>query len=145
MPSRRFLAVAVGAFWIAGAAPAAAPNMKEGLWEITVKMDMPGMPSDMPPQTMQRCITQKDFTDPQKMSPGADSKNDRCEMTDYKLQGNTATWKMACRGENAMTGTGSVTYSGTSYTGANKMSMKQGSEMMNMTMNYTGKYIGACK
>ena len=127
------------------AAHAAAPNMKEGLWEITVKMDMPGMPVSAPPQVVQQCVTRKDMENPQKMAPGNDPNSGRCETSDYKLQGNTATWKMACKGENAMTGTGSMTFSGTSYTGTNKMAMKQGDQTMNVTMNYAGKHLGPCK
>ena len=131
---------------VAATAHAAAPNMREGMWEITVKMDMPGMPAGAPPQTMQQCLSQKDFENPQKMAPGNDPKSSsRCETTDYKLQGNTATWKMACKGENAMTGTGSMTFSGASYAGTNKMSMKHGDQTMNMTMNYAGRHLGPCK
>jgi hypothetical protein len=37
----------------AAAHAAAGPNMKPGLWEVTVKMEMLGMP----PRTSQRCIT----------------------------------------------------------------------------------------
>ena len=44
-----------------------------------------------------------------------------------------------------MTGAGSMTFSGTSYTGTNKMAMKQGNQTMNMTMNYAGKHLGPCK
>lgn len=122
----------------------AAPNMKEGLWEITVKMEMPGMPTSMPPQTTQQCVTRKDLDNPQKMTPGADARN-QCSVTNYKMEGNTATWSMACKGPQQMTGSGSVTYNGTSYTGNSKMSMNQGGRTMNMTMNYSGKYVGACR
>jgi hypothetical protein len=135
------LAVAV----LAPTAHAAAPNMKEGLWEITVKMEMAGMPAGMPPQAMQQCITKKDLEDPRKTVPSGDPKDQRCQITDYKLQGNTASWNMACKGEDAMTGSGTITYSGTSYTGINRMSMKHGGQVQNMTLHYTGKYLGDCK
>jgi hypothetical protein len=46
---------------VAASAQSATPNMKEGLWEVTVKMDMPGMPGNMPAQTTQRCVTAKDM------------------------------------------------------------------------------------
>lgn len=125
------------------AAQAAAPNMKEGLWEITMKMEMPGMPAGMPPQVSQQCFTQKDMADPRKTAPGGPG-DGRCQMTDYKLQGNTATWNMACKGEGAMTGVGSITYSGTSYTGTNRMTMAQGGSTQTMTMHYSGRHLGAC-
>ena len=134
----------IGLTALAGVAHGAAPNMPEGLWEITSKMEMPGMPMNMPPQTMQRCYTQKDFNEPQKMGP-PDPSGTKCETSDYKLQGNTATWKMACKGEDAMTGTGSVTYTGNAYSGVNKMEMTRGGKTMNMTLNHSGKYLGPCK
>ena len=141
--TRFLLAAAV----LSGGAHAAAPNMKEGLWEITTKMEMPGMPAGMKPQVVQHCVTKKDLDDPRKTTPGSnDPKRDsNCQMTDYKLQGNTATWNMACKGENAMTGSGSITYSGTSYSGSNKMTMKRGGQMQTMTMQYSGRHLGDCK
>ena len=36
------------------AAHAAAPNMREGMWEITMKMEMAGMPGGMPPQVVKQ-------------------------------------------------------------------------------------------
>jgi Protein of unknown function (DUF3617) len=129
---------------LSGIAHAAAPNMKEGLWEITTKMEMPGMPTGMPPQVMQQCFTGKDLEDPRKTAPGGPG-DSSCQMTDYKMQGNTATWNMACKGEGAMTGSGSITYSGTSYAGTNRMTMTHGGSTQTMTMQYSGRHLGACK
>ena len=129
---------------LAALAHAAAPNMKEGLWEITARMEMAGMPAPMPPQTMQQCITKKELEDPGKTAPGS-QQDPRCKIADYKLQGNTASWKMACQGEGAMSGSGSITYSGTSYSGVNKMTMSHGGQAQNMTMTYSGRHIGECK
>jgi len=127
-------------------AHAASPNMKEGLWEISMKMEMPGMPAGMKPQVVQQCVTKKDMEDPRKTTPGGvDPKDSRCQISDYKLQGNTATWNMACKGENAMTGSGSITYSGTSYSGTNKMTMTRGGKPQTMTMHYAAKHLGDCK
>ena len=131
---------------VSAPAPAAAPNMKDGLWEITVKMDMPGMPAGMKPQVVQQCFTKKDLEDPRKTAPsGGGPTDNRCQMTDYRMQGNGATWNMACKGEEAMTGSGSITYSGTSYSGTNKMTMKRGGQAQSMTMHYSGRRLGECK
>ncbi|HKA42948.1 MAG TPA: DUF3617 family protein [Burkholderiales bacterium] len=124
-------------------AQAAAPDMKEGLWELTAKSEIQGMPGGMPPTTMQRCVTKKDLEDPSKTAPGLQG-DKRCKMTDYRLQGNTATWKLACEGENAMTGSGTVTYAGTSYTGTQTMSMSVEGKALNMTLNFSGRHLGEC-
>jgi hypothetical protein len=120
--------------------------MKPGLYEVTVQMEMPGMAQKMPAQTTQRCISAKDIEDPRKVGPGEDPRTkSSCEVTDHRVQGNTARWKMACKGAEQMTGTGSITYDANGYKGVNRMSMKQGKETMNMTMNYSGRYLGECK
>ena len=134
-------AVALG---VAAAALAQTP-MKDGLWEITTKMEMEGMPGGRPPQTMQHCVTPKEAQDPAAMSRKMDKGDGRCEMTDHRMKGNTATWKVVCKGEGAMTGAGTATYSGTSYTSTQKMAMARGGQTMNMTVTQAGKYLGPCK
>jgi hypothetical protein len=120
---------------------AAAPNMREGMWEITTKMEMTSKPGTaMPHQTVKHCMTKKDIEDPRRTTPNAGEQS-RCKMTDYKLQGNTASWKMTCDG---MDGTGTVTYSGESYSGSQTMAIKRGKEVMNMKMAYAGKRVGDC-
>ena len=66
---------------------AAQPNIKDGLWEITMKMEVDGMPGGgRPPQTMQHCVTPKDVQDPAAMNRSMD-KSSRCELTDHKKAG----------------------------------------------------------
>jgi hypothetical protein len=129
---------------LAGPAGAAAPNMKEGLWEITTRTEMAGMPTGgIKPVVMTQCVTKKDLEDPRKTAPGGDDA--RCQVTDHKVQGNAASWNMACKGEGNMTGSGTITYSGTSYTGSSKMTMTHGGKPQTMTVNYSGKHLGECK
>ena len=130
---------------LATAADAAGPNMKEGLWEMAVKMEMAGMPGNIPPQTAQRCMSAKDFEDPRKATPDSARAGNQCEVTNYRMQGNTATWNMSCKGTDPMTGTGTMTFEGERYTGVNRMQIKQGAQPVQMTMNYAGRYLGPCK
>lgn len=124
----------------ASAAPAA---MQPGLWEITMKMEMPGMPIAMPPQTIQHCYTKKDLEDGKNTVPQSEDKN--CKITDYKIQGNTVTWSVICTGENAMSGSGTMTMAATSYSGMIKAKMKEGGQTMEMTQRLAGKRLGECK
>lgn len=128
----------IAAAVLAHHAHGAAPNMREGEWEITMKMEMPGMPMAMPAQVMQRCITKKDLANP---VPGPQAGDGRCKMTDHKIQGNTATWKMAC--EDGTTGSGTATYSDTSYTST--ITTQHGGQAPAMTMHQSGRYLGACR
>lgn len=137
-----FLAATLAAVVTSGPACAAGPNMKDGMWEITSKMEMPGRTDvAMPQQTVKHCLTKKDVEDPKRMTPSAGDQN-RCKMTDYKLQGNTASWKVACEGQGS--GAGTVTYNGDSYTGSQTMAINAGGQAMNMKMNFTGRRVGDC-
>ncbi len=116
------------------AADASSP-MKPGKWEITITMDMPNMPMKMPPMTFTRCITkeQADHPEPPK------AKSDDCQISDYKLDGNTVTWSVKCEKQKT-TGTGRMTFSSDSYDGETHMKVGD----MEMTQKFTGKYLGAC-
>jgi hypothetical protein len=131
------LAAAAFAFHAHGATP----NMREGEWEITMKMEMPGMPMAMPPQVMQRCITKKDLADAERTLPGPQAGDSRCKSTDHKMQGNTAPWKMACA--DGTTGSGTVTYNDTTYTST--ITMLQGGQPPAMIMHQNGRHLGACR
>ncbi len=112
-----------------------AQNMKEGLWEIMMAMDMPGMPVKMPPQTYTHCLTKKDMI-PQKGEPGQE-----CKMIKHEVKGNTVTWLMECKTkEGPATFDGKVTYKGDTFDGVVKMK----SSGVDMTQNLKGKWIGKC-
>jgi hypothetical protein len=117
----------------------AGPNMKEGKWQMTTKMEMAGMPMEMPAVTYTQCLTNKNFVPQNSTSSQGDKE---CEPVNTKVEGNTVTWTVKCTGEGEpFTGSGKITYSGDSFKGV--MKMKQGG--MDMTSHISGKYIGECK
>ncbi len=131
----------IGWVWMIGCAvlllsdEGIAQNMKEGLWEITITMEIPGMPMKMPPQTSTNCLTKKDMV-PQKAEPGQD-----CKMVKNEVKGDTVIWVMECKTkEGPATFNGKVTYRGESFEGVVKM--KQGGT--EMTQNLKGKWVGKC-
>jgi hypothetical protein len=112
--------------------------MREGKWEITTKIEIPGMPTNMPPMKNTQCLTKKDFV-PENSQPGQE-----CKFSETKVSGNTVTWKMECNGKGGeMKGTGEITYSGDSFKGTMKMKMPQ--QDMEMTSHMEGRRIGDCK
>lgn len=126
---------------------------RDGKWEITVQMEMPGMPAGMtmPPTTMTQCITPQDAADPSKsipqQPPGRGGAGSDCKMSDYKAEGNKVSWKMACTTPRPVTGTGEFVYEKDSYTGTMTMNMgagRAGAPGGAMTMKYTGKRLGDC-
>ena len=122
----------------------AEPNLQDGMWEITSKMEIPGMPAAaMKPMKMTQCLTKKDAVP----APHGNDKNNACKITSTKVVGNSVTWAMQCRGkEGDSDSVGNITYSGNSFTGVTKMntSMK-GQGSMEMTQHMSGKRIGDCK
>jgi hypothetical protein len=116
---------------------------KEGLWEITSKVEMAGMPKDMPAATMQQCITRKDMA-PQPVSKGGDTE---CVRKEQKLTGDTVTYTMECRNKDGgvMESSGKMTFRGDVFDGTSVTTMtRKGRQPMKMTGKMTGKYLGPC-
>ena len=113
------------------------PNLKPGKWEVTTRMEMPGMQMNMPTMTHTQCITENDYI-PQTSQPG-----EECKITKTKVSGDTVTWTIHCRGQGGeMNGTGSVTYRGDSFEG--KVTMSMAPSGMSMTIYTNGRRIGEC-
>jgi hypothetical protein len=118
------------------ASPQASAQGKDDLWEVSTKMEMPGMPMAMPPQTRRVCLgkNQKD----EEFVP----KQGDCRMVESKRVGNKFTYKMDCAGNNPTTIDGAITFGDNVYDGQMRMTMKQTKDTMNMT--FTGKRVGDC-
>ena len=109
-------------------------------WEVTVKVEMPGMPAGMAGmmggQTSKVCMLKGQEKEPDK------SENKDCTMSDMKSSGNTTSFKMKCTGKDPMTGDAVLTHTPNSFSQKMNMQSKDG----NMTMVSNGKRIGgACK
>ena len=112
------------------------PDLNEGMWEITVSLEIPGMPMKMPPSTYTQCI-KKDQAVPNENQPGQE-----CVAKDITTSGNTVTWTMVCTNPGGqMTGKGRVTYNNDKMDG----SMTMEGQGMKMTSNFKGHRIGACQ
>ena len=118
--------------------PTAAAQGKDDMWEITTKMEMPGMPMAMPAQTQRQCVA-KNAKDDDYIP-----RRDNCKVTDSKKAGNKLTYQMVCTGRDAMNVTGEVTYGSGSYDGRMQMSGKMEGQDMQMTQTFSGKRVGDC-
>jgi len=111
-------------------------NMKEGQWEITTTVDMPGMPAAaMKPHTVTSCLSKKDYV------PQANPNKGDCKMLDQKIDGNTVSWNVACK---ETSGKGTITYAGDTFSGLMESTMKEGDKEMTVKMKMDGKRIGEC-
>jgi len=132
----RKIVVAILSALVIPAAGFAADTMREGYWELTTTMEMPGLPMNMPPTKLKHCYTEDDVKD-QKRTITTDK---NCTVTDLKQSGNKVSWKMKCTGENAGVFSGETVYSRDAY--ASTMKMQTQGQTMNMKVK--GKRLGAC-
>lgn len=114
------------------------PNMQEGKWEVTTRMEMPEMSISMPEVTSTQCLTKKDFV------PQGSQQGQECKIIKTKVDGNMVTWTVKCSGQGGeVTGTGRMTYSGSSLKGTIEMTMVQSNTKMISYIN--GHRIGDCE
>lgn len=120
-------------------------KIKEGQWEYTMKMQMPGMPGGgMTMPAFRQCITAKDIE-----SGGMGQKDgkmpDGCSVRNMRVSGNNATYTMECTKEPKMVSDVNMTFAGDSFTMKQNTTMDQGGQKMNMVNDMTGRYVGPCK
>ena len=115
------------------------PDIKEGEWEMTKQINLPGMGMEMPPKKFTQCLTKKDLI-PQNYQSGQE-----CKISDKKVVGNTVTWNLQCTGGHGgdMKGSGELTYAGKSLKG--KVELKGAQPNMTMISQISGQRIGDCK
>ncbi len=124
--------IAILLFLFSAALSSAAPNMEEGLWEMTTTVDMPGISSKSFTHTT--CLT-KEKAVPQTAESG-------CTIKDVTAQGNTVTWTVVCKEGTSI---GKVTYAGTTMEGFTETTVKTNGNTMTMKSRMKGKRIGPCK
>ena len=115
LPIRRTaLALTIGASLFAASAHTFA-QAKDELWEVSMKMEVPGMPMAMPPQIHRVCIA-KAHRD-EDMIPVRDN----CRVLEARRTGNKIAYRMACAGDQPMDVSGETTYTNDGYEGRMRM------------------------
>lgn len=118
------------------AALGADSRMRPGLYDYTVKMEMPGMPFAMPPRTFQHCLTQADVDKGRQYDS---QQNKDCETKNLKQSAGSASFDLVCK--DGTTGSASYTFADGRMTGKTQMT-KDGHPM---TMNMSAERTGDCK
>jgi hypothetical protein len=119
---------------LAAASPVAAQG-KDDLWEVSSRMEMPGMPMAMPAQVNRVCVGKNRDED---LIPTRDN----CRVVDSKRTGNRLTYKMECTGNEPSTIVGDLTFGNNAYDGQMRMTMTRTNDTMNMKLS--GKRVGDC-
>ncbi len=112
-------------------------NMKEGLWEITIKMEMEEMPMEMPAHTIKQCIKKENPI------PKFEENEKDCKFTMKETKGNIITWVAECKNEEGkIIMKGKITYKGTTFDGV--VEVKENDKII-MKEKLSGKWLGECK
>jgi hypothetical protein len=107
-------------------------------YDVTVKMEMVGMPMAMPPMTQKVCVKKgakdEDFV----------PRQENCQVSDSKRTGSRVTYKITCTGRNPMTGTGDFTFAANGYNGQLRLKGKMEGQDMDMTQTIAATRSGGC-
>jgi hypothetical protein len=135
----------LGAVLAGGRAASAAdrPNIQPGNWEITMSMEMPGMPA-RPATTSSHCIKPDHVRDSHSFAESMQERNrGKCKVADLKLESDKLSYSFTC--ESGATGTSELVFAGTSYEGTNKMTVPgRGNGPMTITQHIKAKRLGDC-
>lgn len=109
------------------------------LYRVTTKMEMVGMPIQLPAQTVEVCGPKNQASE--KMVPH----DENCTVTDFRVVGNKSSYTMTCRGENPMTAKGEFEQLGPdAYRGKMHMVASSDGETMEMNATFEGKKLRDC-
>jgi uncharacterized protein DUF3617 len=122
-------------------APAARPRLAPGLWEISVRLDIPDSPVQEAIQTYRHCYTEKELADARNSVPPA---GPGCAVLDYRIEGERATWSLRCAGPDAVTGSGEMIFGSRAYAATVWNEMKEKGRILRVTQKIRGKWIGEC-
>ncbi len=119
--------------------------IRPGEWEVTVQMNMPGMPVQMPPQTTTYCLTEEQARDPKRAMEKLNESGSNCRMKNFEQSGNSANWTVECTGPQAAQAEGNMTFNGRdAYQGSMQMTVNGPQGPMVMTHTMRGRRVGDC-
>ncbi|MBI4536506.1 MAG: DUF3617 domain-containing protein [candidate division NC10 bacterium] len=122
--------------WVPAAASA---QGTDELWQITTKVEMPGMPMAMPEQMQTVCLPRGHQGEAERVP-----KDKNCRMTDVKQSGNQMTFTIVCEGKDRMTGTGDIVSTPDSYRGSMRLQGTMEGQPVSMTQAFSGRRTGTC-
>jgi len=129
----------------APAAPAPAPVMKPGLWEVAIAEQVPNTNSTRT-TTARVCYSADDLKVIDRVVPPQREFGMKCENREIKARGADVTWKIVCTGKEASTnGAATMTLAAESYSAHAKLDAKSKGKASKVEQSITGKWISDCK
>lgn len=136
----RITAIAASLLLLPLVSGAAELPINPGEWEITMTRTNP-MTGEPTTETNIECVKEESFKPSSVMQ-----EDERCELLEDEVNGDTLTYRMECSMEQGMTATvdGEFQTDGQTGSGNMDMNMNMGEMQMNMKMEWTSKRLGDC-
>jgi hypothetical protein len=134
----RRLVVAVASAWMIAAALPVAAQGSDDQYDVTIKMEMAGVPMPMPPISQRLCVKRG----------GSDAdlvpRQENCRVSDAARAGSRLTFRIACTGNNPMTGNGDFALDAAGYNGQIRLKGKMDGQDVEMTQAINARRVGSC-
>jgi hypothetical protein len=115
-------------------------NIREGLWEISVRMEVGGQPASAAPLVVRQCITRQSAQELMSQLTGGGG----CQASDFQQDGNRARWNLTCSGQMTVDGTGEVTILSEGFDGTLNVQVGMGGQLVPMIQHFTARRVGEC-
>jgi len=119
----------------------AAADIREGMWEVSVRAEVGGQPLTAAPMVVRQCISNQSVQDLMAQMGGAGA----CQISDFQQAGNQARWNIACSGAMDVSGTGETEIAGDQFTGRMNLVVTMSGQSLPMVQNFQAKRIGECQ
>jgi hypothetical protein len=117
-------------------------QLREGLWEITVRMEIAGQPASAEPLVVRQCINQQSAQDLVAQLTGAPG---GCQVSDLRQEGNRARWNLTCSGQIELTGTGDITVNAAGFDGTLNATIGMGGTSLPIMQTFGARRVGECQ
>jgi hypothetical protein len=115
--------------------------MEPGLWEVTIRIDVPASPVQEASQTLRHCYTPEELQDPRSLVPRGPPE---CEIIGFRFAGNRAAWSVECTGPKPMVGGGEMMLGKVAYAANLWSEVQEGGRTLRITQRVRAKRLGEC-
>lgn len=119
----------------------AAPDIREGLWEVSVQADLGGQPMTDTPMVVRQCISQQSVQELMAKMGGAGA----CQISDMQQSGSHARWKLSCSGQLDVSGTGETDIGTDEFIGRMNLVVGMAGQSVPMVQSFKARRVGDCQ
>jgi hypothetical protein len=119
----------------------AAPEIREGLWEVSVRGEVGGQPMSAAPIVARQCVSKQSVQELMTKMGGAGA----CQISDFQQTGTHARWNLTCSGQMDVTGTGETEIMDDQFSGRMDLVVSMSGQSVPMVQNFQARRVGECQ